>query len=72
MNKQLKELRKWLNGHPGRQMALANKLGYSTSTTISLWFSRGKIPRKALPMVERILSKTSTVVKLLDSTQSET
>jgi hypothetical protein len=53
----INRLNSWLKKPGNSQAALAVKLGYSTSTTISHWLGRGKIPSGKYEEVKRVICK---------------
>ena len=49
-------LRKWLKSPENTKTKLAKKLGYSSTSTISNWFSRSRVPEFQRERIEREFS----------------
>lgn len=49
------KLKKWLKNDGNTQVKLAKKLNYKSGATISQWLARGKIPRREMERVGKVL-----------------
>lgn len=53
----IKALKEWLSKEGNSKAKLSTKLGYSSSTTVTMWLLRGSIPEWQIERVKKIILK---------------
>ena len=57
MSKELRAIKKWLKKDGNTEALLAAKMGYTSSTAVTMWFKRNNVPEYQRPKLMEVITQ---------------